>query len=97
MAVVHAFERGIREKIMNKGFRNINIAIENADTYFSNSEEMAKWIDQPTIVPFLEYLPDRKKKDFRNEVVGIMTARTKQPDGRCLEAFRRLNVKAESE
>ena len=45
--------------------------MKNADRYFLNSNEMIKWIDQPSIVPFLKYVPEDKKEDFRNTVVEI--------------------------
>ncbi len=75
-------------------FRKINIQYENADRFFSNCDEMIKWIDQPSIVPFLNYIPDAKKESFRNEVINIMIEKTKQSDGRCFETFRRINIKA---
>jgi len=32
------------------------IEYENADIYFSDSDELIKWIDQPNIVPFIKYI-----------------------------------------
>ncbi|MCL2157571.1 MAG: methyltransferase domain-containing protein [Methanobrevibacter sp.] len=84
------------EKLIAKaGFRNVHIAYENADRYFADSDEMTKWIDQPSIVPFIKCIPDRQKESFRNEVIDRMIERTKQPDSRCFETFRRIDVKAE--
>ncbi|MDR1906253.1 MAG: methyltransferase domain-containing protein [Clostridiales bacterium] len=80
--------------IKSVGFSESEISYENADRYFENSDEMIKWIDQPCLVPFLKILPNDKKEDFRNMVVKIMIDRTKQPNGKCFETFRRLNVKA---
>ena len=41
------------EKLIdNKNFMEFEIWEENADRYFSNEEEMIRWIDQPSIVPF---------------------------------------------
>jgi len=80
--------------ITGAGFSEIHVDFENADRYFSDSDEMIKWIDQPSLVPFLIPLPDGKKEDFRNKVVEMMIKRTEQPDGRCFETFRRVNVKA---
>jgi trans-aconitate methyltransferase len=83
------------ERLITKtGFSNVHIDYENADRYFSDSDEMIRWIDQPSIVPFVKYLPDGQKENFRNAVVDRMIERTKQPDGRCFETFRRINVKA---
>ncbi|MBN1189874.1 MAG: methyltransferase domain-containing protein [Dehalococcoidales bacterium] len=67
---------------------------ENADRYFPDSEAMIKWIDQPSLVPFLGYLPAAKKQDFRDYVVDRMLEMTLQPDGRCFETFRRINLSA---
>ncbi len=75
-------------------FSKVNIQYQNADRFFSNCDEMIRWIDQPSIVPFLEYIPDAIKKDFRDEVVKIMIEKTKQLDGRCFETFRRIDINA---
>lgn len=75
-------------------FSQIEIWGENADRYFENSEAMIKWIDQPSIVPFLRCIPEAGKTDFRNYVVDQMIEETKQKDGTCFETFRRVNVKA---
>jgi len=80
--------------IANSGFRNVSTEYENADRYFSDSDEITRWIDQPSIVPFLKYIPAELKENFRNEVVDRMIERTKKPDGRCFETFRRIDVKA---
>lgn len=82
------------ELVANAGFSKIHVGFENADRYFYDSVEMIKWIDQPSIVPFIKQIPDEKKEDFRNTVVEMMIKRTIQPDGRCFETFRRVDVKA---
>jgi len=53
---------------------------ENADRYFKNKEDMIKWIDQPSIVPFLKYLPEEKETEFRDEVVNKMVDKTIQSE-----------------
>lgn len=73
-------------------FRELKIWEENADRYFKNQDEMIKWIDQPSIVPFLELIPEVKKERFRNEVIHRMVQKTIQPDGTSFETFRRINV-----
>jgi len=78
----------------NTGFSSVSIQYENADRYFSDCDEMTKWIDQPSIVPFLKYIPAGLKENFRNAVVDRMIVKTKQSDGRCFETFRRIDVKA---
>jgi trans-aconitate 2-methyltransferase len=83
------------KKIITKtNFKNIEVWEENADRFFPNEEIMTKWIDQPSIVPFLRNLPKEKKQGFRNAVVYKMIDRTKQKDGSYFETFRRINVSA---
>jgi trans-aconitate methyltransferase len=65
---------------------------ENADRYFPDAEEMIKWIDQPSIVPFLAHLPESARPHFREYVVRRMIEETRQNDGRCFETFRRINL-----
>jgi len=67
---------------------------ENADRYFSDAAEMIKWIDQPSLVPFLAHIPDGAKPRLREYVIGRMIEETQQHDGRCFETFRRINVSA---
>jgi trans-aconitate methyltransferase len=75
-------------------FKEIKVWEENSDRYFSSSEEMTKWIDQPSIVPFLKYLDEKDKTEFRDIVVQKMIDATKREDGTCFETFRRINVYA---
>ncbi|WP_446786489.1 class I SAM-dependent methyltransferase [Macellibacteroides fermentans] len=75
-------------------FKEIKVWEENSDRYFSSSEEMTKWIDQPSIVPFLKHLDEKDKTEFRDIVVQKMMNATKQEDGTCFETFRRINVYA---
>ncbi len=74
------------------GFSDFTIIEVNRDRYFSNAEEMIRWIDQPCIVPFLKCIPDKVKDNFRNEVIAEMLKRTQQPNGTYFEAFRRLKI-----
>jgi len=78
--------------IKDNNFKDIKIWEENADRYFQDQDEMIKWIDQPSIVPFIKYVDEADKQSFRNDVINKMIDRTKQPDGRCFETFRRINV-----
>ena len=83
------------EKLIAKtGFNSVHIEQENKDRYFSNEDEMIKWIDQPSIVPFIQCISDNKKKNFRDTVIKRMIEKTKEDDGRCFETFRRIDVKA---
>lgn len=76
------------------GFCDVKIIEENKDRYFADVDEMVRWIDQPSIVPFLQNVPDEAKEDFRREVIQNMIERTKQSDGTCFETFRRINFYA---
>lgn len=76
------------------GFFEFCVIEENTDRYFSNVDEMIMWLDQPTLVPFIKYLPDNLKEQFRTEVIEQMIQETIQIDGRCFETFRRLKIKA---
>lgn len=76
-------------------FTRVKIWEENADRYFACPEDMVKWIDQPSLVPFLKVIPEKQKGAFRNLVVEQMLKYTTQPDNRCFETFRRINVLAE--
>lgn len=75
-------------------FREVRVWGENADRYFPDVNSMVKWVDQPSLVPFLEYAPQSEKQGFRNYVVEKMIETTLQKDGRCFETFRRINVLA---
>lgn len=76
------------------GFSEIEVVEENADRYFPNTHEMTKWIDQPSLVPFMGCIPDGIKTVFRKEVIEDMLQKTQQQDGTCFETFRRIKVKA---
>ena len=76
-------------------FSEVNVWGENADRYFPNAEEMIKWIDQPSIVPFLKCIHSEKDaKNFRKIVVEKMVQETTQRDNTCFETFRRVNLRA---
>lgn len=83
-----------RVLIETSGLHEARVWGENADRYFPDEEAMIRWIDQPSIVPFLAHVFDRDKKAFREFVVGSMIEETKQDDGSCFETFRRINVSA---
>lgn len=63
-----------------------------AGRFFPNQDAMIRWIRQPVIVPFLDRVPVTAKEAFMKMVVQEMIQRTQQPDGRCFEHFRRLQV-----
>ena len=81
--------------LINKsGFKDCHIKEVNRDRYFADAEEMIKWIDQPSIVPFIANIPDELKADFRNTVIHSMLDKTLQADGTCFETFRRIHILA---
>ncbi len=80
------------ELVSKHNFGEYKVWEENADRYFKSKDEMIKWIDQPSLVPFLKFLPDTIKEEFRNEVISEMINKTLQSDGTCFETFRRINV-----
>lgn len=67
---------------------------ENADTNFVSAEAMTKWIDQPSLVPFLGGIAGKDRQRFRDAVVGRMIKETLQSDGTYFETFRRINALA---
>ena len=75
-------------------FQNVHVWGENADRYFPDEEAMIRWIDQPSLVPFVAHVPDSEKDSFRNFVITKMLEITKQNDGTCFETFRRINISA---
>jgi len=95
------FMPGINEYkniMLESPFKDYEVWGENKDRYFSNKEEMIKWIDQPSIVPFLNEINDKCiKKKFRDMVVDRMIKKTMGTDGKCFETFRRINVYAKKE
>jgi len=80
--------------ISNIGFSTYTIEEINRDRYFPNASEMIKWIDQPSLVPFIKHIPEEQKAIFRKEIIGEMLKRTRQSDDTYFETFRRLRINA---
>ena len=78
----------------SSGLHDVKVWGENADRHFPDEQALTRWIDQPSLVPFLAHVDDRWKDAFRDFVVGRMIEATQQEDGRCFETFRRINVSA---
>lgn len=78
----------------SSGMQNVEVWDENADRHFPDEQAMIRWIDQPSLVPFLANVDDQKKEAFREFVVRRMIEQSKKEDGRCFETFRRINVSA---
>ncbi len=53
------------KKLKQFSFKEAKVWGENADRFFEDAEEMTKWIDQPSIVPFLKCINDANKQSFR--------------------------------
>lgn len=88
MPTVEAYEALVRRC----GLGELRVWGEQADRFFPEAETMTRWIDQPSLVPFLPQVEASMRNRFREYVVGRMRERTRQPDGRYFETFRRLNV-----
>lgn len=73
-------------------FKEKRVWGENADKYFPNVEAMVKWVEQPSLVPFLECIGWKDRTGFRDMVVKRMIEETIQKDGTYFETFRRVNV-----
>ena len=78
-------------------FAEAHVWGENADRSFPDRDSLIKWIDQPSLVPFLQSVPDDTKDQFRCWVIAHMLAETQQDDGTCFERFRRLNIFAKKQ
>ncbi len=76
-------------------FKKFKVWGENADHYFSDAAAITGWVEQPSLVPFMGFLPADIKENFRDIVVQRVIEATQQVDGRCFENFRRINMLAE--
>ena len=74
--MVYAIKSEYEVLTENIGFSEVTISEENADRYFANADEMIRWIDQPSLVPFMQCVPDEVKKEFRDEVVEAMLGKS---------------------
>jgi trans-aconitate 2-methyltransferase len=90
MPAVEDYEPLVREV----PFSSAHVWGEVADRHFPSIEAMIGWIDQPSLVPFRQHVDAATGDRFREEVIARMTERTREPDGRCFETFRRINVLA---
>ena len=79
--------------IAASGFSDYTITEVNRDRYFADADEIIKWIDQPSIVPFLREVPEEVKPEFREAVIQAVLEKTLQPDGTCFETFRWIHGK----
>ena len=83
-----------RSLVSQVPFSETRVWGENADRYFPDTAAMVRWLDQPSLVPFLGQLPQTHQVAFRQQVIDRMVEVSRQPDGRCFEMFRRINLYA---
>ena len=83
--------------LMASKFKEARVWGENADRFFPDKDAMVRWVDQPSLVPFLKCVDEADKRTFRGSVVERMAKETIQNDGRCFETFRRINVCAKKQ
>jgi trans-aconitate 2-methyltransferase len=76
-------------------FRRYRVWMTNRDRHFTDEQELIRMVEEAGLVPFLTALPEEMKSCFRDTVIKHLIAKTRQPDGRCFETFRRINVYAE--
>jgi trans-aconitate methyltransferase len=79
--------------VNTKGFSSFRVWGENKDRYLTGNE-LVKWIDQPSIIPFLAMVDGPDKSSFRDSVVDAMKRKTRVADDRHFETFRRINLSA---
>jgi trans-aconitate 2-methyltransferase len=85
---------GYRALLDDVAFTEKSVWSENADKHFESAEAMTKWIDQPSLVPFLGYIASKDRQQFRDVIVERMMKETLHSDGTYFETFRRINVLA---
>jgi trans-aconitate 2-methyltransferase len=69
-----------RALVQGAGFQNADVWGENADRFFPDADAMTKWIDQPSLVPFMACVAEQHKTLFRKFVVRRMIEEMEQVD-----------------
>jgi len=77
--------------VRDTGYSSFEVWGEIADRHFTK-DEMIGWIEQPSIVPFLQHIPPSEHKKFSDCAVQIMLERTIEPEGTYFETFRRIHM-----
>ena len=83
-----------RALVDSSGLHDVRVWAENADRFFPDAASMIRWIDQPSLVPFLPHVAEHARDSFRELVVNRMIEETIQEAGSCFETFRRINLSA---
>lgn len=81
-----------QDLVRRHAFRDMRVWLENADHCFADTEAMVRWVEQPSLVPFLAHLGEPHRQRFRDFVLQQMVRETEQEDGRCFETFRRISI-----
>jgi trans-aconitate 2-methyltransferase len=80
----------------NGMFAEIEVKGENADRTMTE-DELVRWLDQPSLVPFLERVPAADKRAFRDAAVASMLAACRRGADEYFETFRRIDASARKE
>ena len=81
------------EDLVNRSpFTEASVWGEVVDRYFPNAEAMIGWIDQPSLVPFMQRVDTGTGSEFRDAVITRMIEEARRDDGTCFETFRRVNL-----
>ncbi|HMK46511.1 MAG TPA: methyltransferase domain-containing protein [Methanocella sp.] len=84
-----------RALVEETGFRDVRVELQNADRTFTE-DSLVKFIDQPSIVPFLAFIGDNAavKAAFRDDVINETKAIARTAQDEYFETFRRVDVTA---
>ncbi|WP_406658081.1 methyltransferase domain-containing protein [Methanolobus sp. ZRKC2] len=85
------------DMLSSAGFMKYRVWMEDADRNFQDDQSFVGWIEQPSLVPFMNALPEESYALFRDTVIEKTKAAALQADGTYFEAFRRINVFAVKE
>ena len=90
MPSVAAYE----QTLWDSPFSQCKVWGEIADHYFPDEQAILAWLAQPSIVPFKQHLNGSLAERFHQQAAARLVEASKQPDGTCFQAFRRINVMA---
>jgi trans-aconitate methyltransferase len=85
-----------RKNFAGTGYKSISTWLEDTGKDFDRAG-LEKWIDQPSILPFLPVLKPEQKQPFRDAVVKKTLEAAKKGDDKYYIDFIRMNVKAVKE
>ena len=83
-----------RAMLATVGFVDVEVLAGDVVVEFAGADEVRRWLEQPTLVPFLAVLDPHRRDAFRDLVVARMTAASSGADGVHREWFRRIAVTA---